>query len=180
MMKGTFRRLFVVSLSFVLTMGLLVGCGSGNTNSSSANASDQQVEQQAEKEEGHEHEEGHEEGHEEEGHEHGHNHGPDHFEGKKAETYDEAVSNMTEANGKLEDILAKDEITEYDLRQVHKMSYTMENALAVIKKESDEDLSDVSKSLEAVHLASEDRDVETVRKEGQNYLDGSDDIIEQK
>jgi hypothetical protein len=183
MVTSILRRLSIVGLSLVLTAGLMVGCGSGNADSSSAQNSDKQVEKQSEKEHEHGHEESkHEEKghHDEEGHEHGHDHGADHFEGKKAETYDEAVSNMKEANSKLSDLLADGKVSGSEFFKIHRMSYTMENALAKIREESDRDYSDVAKNLESVHLASEKKDAETVLQEGKKYLEGAKAMLEKE
>jgi len=177
MTKHIVWRLFIFSLSLMFTSGLLVGCSGGNSNSPSAQTSDKQVEQQTETN----HEQSHEDTeskHEDEGHEqeseHDHDHErAEHFEGKEAKTYDEAVSNMKEANSRLEELLAKDELTGEDFYKIHRMSYTMENALKVIREESEGDFQDVAESLESVHLASEKRDAETVRQEGKNYLEGA-------
>lgn len=184
------RRLSIAGLSLVLTTGLLVGCSTGETDSRSANASEHHAEKQSgEHEHGHDQAEaehgdhGHHDGdhHEEEGHEHGHEHNrAEHFEGKKAETYDEAVSNMSEANAKLEDLLAQDELGGTDFYKIHRMSYTMENALAKIREESDGNYEDVKQHLEAVHLASEKNDAETVRQDGQKYLEGARAMLEKE
>jgi hypothetical protein len=178
MLKSITRRLSIVGLSLVLTSGLLVGCGTGNTDSTSTQTSDQQVAKQSEMD--HESNEGdHEDEAHEDEHEHEHDHErADHFEGKEAETYDEAVSNMKTANNRLEELLAQDELAGSDFLKIHRMSYTMENALAVIREESDGDYEDVAESLEAVHLASEKRDAKTVRQEGQKYLDGANAMLE--
>ena len=185
MKKGIVKRLSIFGLSLVLTSGLLVGCSTGDTSSASAGASEQQAEHQSEREHaGHddaesEHEnDGH---HDEEGHEEGHEHDherADHFEGKKAETYDEAVSNMKQANARLEKLLSKDELASEDFFKIHRMSYTMENALAKIRKESDGDYKDVAENLESVHLASEKDDAETVREDGEEYLEGAQALLE--
>lgn len=179
MTNSLIKRLSVFSLSLVLAVGLLVGCSSGDTGSE-ASTSEQQVAQQSEEDHEHDHEEGHEESaHEDEKHEHDHER-MDHFEGKKAENYDEAVSNMTEATSRFEELLAKEELTGPDFMQIHRMSYTMENALKVLREESDGDYKDVAQSLESVHLASEKDDVETVRREGQNFLEGVQPLLDQE
>ncbi|MFB6344349.1 MAG: DUF6746 family protein [bacterium] len=178
MKKGIVQRLCIVGLSLVLTTGLVAGCGNSNTDS---NGSNQQTEHQSETEHDHDHADSkHEEKdhHDEDGHQPDHDRErADHFQGKKAETYDEAVANMKEANSKLKNLLAKDELSEQDFFQIHRMSYTMENALAKIKKESGKDYDDVAKNLESVHLASEKRKAQTVRQDGKKYLEGAKAIL---
>lgn len=181
MTKRVLRRLSLVGLGLVLTTGLLAGCGGDETDPASPQRPQQQVEKGSEKDPDPAESEHEEEGdHDEEGPEHGHEHGPDHFEGKKAETYEEAVSNMKEANGRLEDLLADGEVTGEEFYKIHRMSYTMENALAKIREESDGNYEDVAGSLEAVHLASEKRDPETVLREGRNYLEGARAMLEEE
>lgn len=191
MEKGIVSRLSIVGLILILAAGLLVGCSSGETDSPSTNTSEQHAEQQSEDEhdhdessheqEGHHDEEGHHEEmdhNDEDGHEHDHDHErAEHFEGKEAKTYDEAVSNMKSANNKLEERLAKDELSGEDFYKIHRMSYTMENALEVIREESDGDFADIAENLESVHLASEKRDAQTVREDGKQYLKKAKSIL---
>lgn len=91
---------------------------------------------------------------------------PDHFKGLKAETLEEAVTNLTEANASLDALLKRQDLSLSDLASVHQLSYTMENALQKINAE----LELLAVELEAVHLASERADFETVRAQGSNYL----------
>ncbi len=93
----------------------------------------------------------------------------EHYEGKKPETLEEAVKLYKEYNAKLEKILAKDELSSADMEQVHKLSYTIENALGKINTE----MLSLAKSLEKVHKASERRDAETVSAQGRKFIDTS-------
>lgn len=117
---------------------------------------------------GDEHEDGHGHEHAEEG---GH---ADHFEGKPAKNLDQALTNFREANQQLEAILAKDELTSSDMNQVHKLSYTIENAMARLKKE----MGSMAEDLEWVHKASERLDKETVRAKGANYLEAANKLAD--
>lgn len=98
---------------------------------------------------------------------------PDHYQGKAAETLEQAVANFSEYNRKLAEILAKKELVAADMHKVHELSYTLENALEKIRDELD-DLEDV---LEEVHEASESADIAEVKKYGQIYLDTARKII---
>lgn len=98
---------------------------------------------------------------------------PDHYQGKPADTLEQAVANFSEYNKKLAQILAKKELVAADMHQVHELTYTLENALEKIRDELD-DLEDV---LEEVHQASESADIAKVKQYGQIYLDTSRKVI---
>lgn len=98
---------------------------------------------------------------------------PDHFKGKPSETLEQAVANFSEYNGKLADLLAKDALNPHDLHQVHELTYTLENALEKINAE----LTELAKTLEAVHVASESGDAKTTKEEGARYLDTARQVI---
>ncbi|MDZ7736771.1 MAG: DUF6746 family protein [Gammaproteobacteria bacterium] len=99
---------------------------------------------------------------------------PEHFEGKSAETLEQAVANFSEYNNKLEGLLARDELGAAELHEVHQLTYTLENALGRINKE----LEELEDTLEDVHLASERADAETVQRQGRIYLDTARTVIE--
>jgi len=90
----------------------------------------------------------------------------EHFEGLPAPTMDDAVTNFAEYNAKLRHIVDQEEIVGADLATVHELTYTLENALAKITAE----LTELADTLEAVHLASESGDIETVKTKGAEYL----------
>jgi hypothetical protein len=98
----------------------------------------------------------------------------DHYEGKKAETLEEAVTNLREYNGRLEALLDKEELSAEDHAAVHELSYTLENALQRIEKE----LPGIAADLESVHLASERLEDETVRGDGRRYLERTHTLID--
>ncbi len=99
---------------------------------------------------------------------------PEHFEGKPAETLEQAVANFSEYNAKLAELLAQEKLSPADLHKVHQLTYTLENALARINDEFD----GLADTLEAVHLASESADAETVKTQGRLYLDTAGQVIE--
>lgn len=94
---------------------------------------------------------------------------PDHFEGEKAANLEDALAHLSTYNARLESILAKDELGPEDTAEIHELTYTLENALAKIKSE----VEGLEETLEAVHVASERYEVETVRSQGSKYLDHS-------
>lgn len=98
---------------------------------------------------------------------------PDHFKGRPSETLEQAVANFSEYNGKLADLLTKDALSPNDLHQVHELTYTLENALEKINAE----LTELAKTLEAVHVASESGDAKTTKEEGARYLDTARKVV---
>lgn len=91
---------------------------------------------------------------------------PEHFKGRESATLQEAVGNLSEANASLEALLQQQDLSLRDLASVHQLSYTMENALQKISAE----LELLAVELEAVHVASERADFDTVHAQGRNYL----------
>lgn len=98
---------------------------------------------------------------------------PAHSKGKAAETTEQAVSNLSEYNPKLEALLAKDELTAMDMHEVHMLTYTLENALERIQT----DLEKTAALLEEVHVASETSKPEVVQSQGQAYLESARALV---
>ena len=97
----------------------------------------------------------------------------DHFKGIPADTLEQAVTNFSEYNNKLAEILAKDNLSPKELHSVHELTYTLENALEKINVEFIE----LAKILETVHVASETGDAKTVKNQGTLYLNTALQII---
>ncbi|CDZ93252.1 DUF6746 family protein [Pseudomonas saudiphocaensis] len=93
---------------------------------------------------------------------------PAHSKGEPAPTTQQAVTNLSKYNPKLEAILAKNELTAMDMHEVHMLTYTLENALKRIQA----DLDETAALLEEVHVASETNKPEVVQAQGQVYLEG--------
>ncbi len=91
---------------------------------------------------------------------------PAHAKGEPAETLQQAVSNLSEYNNKLEALLNKDEFSATDMHEVHMLTYTLENALQKIQA----DLEETAEVLEEVHIASETNKPEVVKDKGRLYL----------
>lgn len=98
----------------------------------------------------------------------------DHFEGEPAETLEQAVANFSEYNARLADLMAQDELSAADLAMIHELTYTLENALGKINTE----LTDLSDTLEALHLATEALDARAARAHGREYLGAAAQVIE--
>jgi len=94
---------------------------------------------------------------------------PDHFEGKSSPTLEAALASLAEYNPKLAALVEKDTLTPEDLHRVHELTYTLENALEKLASEH----ARLAEVLEAVHVASETNDPETVKRSGRMYLEHS-------
>ena len=85
---------------------------------------------------------------------------PEHYDGVPAPTLEVALANLREA------LLESGELSAEDLHHVHRLSYTLENALERLRGE----LATAADDLEALHLASETAEPEVVRRRGEAYL----------
>ncbi|HMO50257.1 MAG TPA: hypothetical protein PKE26_04635 [Kiritimatiellia bacterium] len=92
---------------------------------------------------------------------------PAHFKARPSETAEEARDNLSTYSGKLAEILAKEAMTPEDLIEVHRLTYTLEVALEVLR----DALENAAGALEEVHLGSETLDDERVRHNGRIYLE---------
>ncbi|WP_027960745.1 DUF6746 family protein [Halomonas halodenitrificans] len=98
----------------------------------------------------------------------------EHFEGESAESLEQAVTNFTETNHQLAELLSQDELSNADLGTIHELSYTLENALAKINDELDT----MAVDLEELHLGSETLEQERVRSHGSAYLEAAQILTE--
>jgi len=96
----------------------------------------------------------------------------EHYEGEPAETLEQAVTNFSKYNNKLDKMLAG-ELTPEAMNEIHQLTYTLENALGKLNEE----FADLAERLELVHKASEHADPETVKFEGSVYLEKSRKVI---
>lgn len=97
----------------------------------------------------------------------------DHFQGKAAETLEDAVANFREYNNRMAALVNKGALSAQDLHRIHEITYTLENALEKIRDE----LENLAEVLEDVHVASETADVEMVRNRGRIYLETAGQIV---
>lgn len=99
----------------------------------------------------------------------------EHFSGLPAETDEQARENLREYNAKLKALLNQKKLSASDLGEIHRISYTLENAIAQL----DPEVKWIAEYLEEVHLASERADRDTVRKKGRAYLSASQGLLEE-
>jgi len=97
---------------------------------------------------------------------------PEHFEGEPAETLEQAVANFSEFNRQLETLLHGD-LDPRTMQEIHKLTYTLENAVDRLETELDE----IAGMLESVHVAAEQSDRRVVREQGAAYLEKCRTII---
>ncbi len=97
----------------------------------------------------------------------------DHFQGKPAETLEEAVANFSQYNQRLEGLLSKNTLSQDDLFQIHELTYTLENALEKINAE----FAELADTLEELHVASETGDADGAKRHGDAYLDTARKVI---
>ena len=98
----------------------------------------------------------------------------DHFEGKSSETLQEAVTNFSEGNQQLAEMLASDELSNEQMGELHMLTYTLENALQKI----DAEVEAMAVTLEEVHLGSETLDQQRVAENGAEYLEAAQTLVE--
>ncbi len=91
----------------------------------------------------------------------------EHYSGKEAKTLEEAVANLDAYNDRLAKLLQQENLSGEELAQVHKLSYTLENALKRIRTE----LGTMAGDLETMHLASERGESDTTRERGRAFLE---------
>ena len=90
-----------------------------------------------------------------------------HYQGKQASGLAEAVANLREANAQLADLLGG-EVGEYDIHDIHSLSYTLEESLAKLRKE----VENLQGEVESMHFYSEGLDRDEVIQYGNAYLQG--------
>lgn len=90
---------------------------------------------------------------------------PAHYQGATVTDAASALSVLKTANQELALLLAS-ELDAYSMNEVHKLTYTLENALAYLAAATDE----IKEVLEEVHLGSETMDVQRVQNNGTYYL----------
>lgn len=90
----------------------------------------------------------------------------DHYEAKSSETLEQAVQNFSEYNKKLVEVLSREKLSDSDMEEVHRLTYTLEVALAKINEE----MSGIVNTLEEVHLSSEERNAAKLRGVAEDYL----------
>ena len=98
----------------------------------------------------------------------------EHFEGDPSRTVAEAWENLQSGNAELR-ALINGELSPVEMAEVHEISYTLENALARLAEAHETS----AVNLEEVHVASERNDTETVRANGEAYLEAISGLVQQ-
>ena len=91
----------------------------------------------------------------------------DHYEGKEINTVAQAKTVLVETSQKMADVLDDEQLDIAKMEQVHETSYTTEDAVAYLDKETKANLKILAEKLEEVHLASEDHKADLLRR---NYV----------
>lgn len=99
---------------------------------------------------------------------------PDPFQGERAADLGEAFALLRAYNATLSEVTAGESRSTADMADIHRLSYTMENALERIEDEVEA----LAELLEAVHVASEGMDRDTVRRCAAEYLSGSEALLQ--
>lgn len=98
---------------------------------------------------------------------------PDHYQVKKAETVEQAHTNLREYNAELASLMQKEMLTPEEMNQIHLLTYTLEDALEKLSNEHER----LAEVLEEVHVASETLDADTVQRNGREYLERVQKLI---
>ncbi|MFO7551822.1 MAG: DUF6746 family protein [Haliea sp.] len=98
---------------------------------------------------------------------------PEHYKGEPSATLEEAFANLAQYNIRLQAIVDKGEVQGDDFNEIHRLTYTLENALERIEEE----LEALEDDLEEVHQASEKGDSERIGKYAPRYFERADRLL---
>jgi uncharacterized protein HemX len=98
----------------------------------------------------------------------------EHFKGKSTETIKQARANLSEYHRQLVDVLAESRLSPSGMAEIHKITYTLENALKHMAGE----IRSLQEQLEKIHLASERNDSDILRAIAPDYLATAGQIFE--
>ncbi|TQV81220.1 hypothetical protein FKG94_08945 [Exilibacterium tricleocarpae] len=96
-----------------------------------------------------------------------------HYKGADVGDYQQATSLLKTYNETLQAILKKETLTSTDAGNIHKLTYTLENALEKMRS----DIVKTAEILEELHLSSERNDVDKMKKFGNDYLSRSNQML---
>ncbi len=97
-----------------------------------------------------------------------------HYAIEPSETLEQALTNFTEYNAKVRDVLEREDLSVADMEEIHEYTYTIEAALAKINEE----FGALPETLEALHLASEAHDADEVRSLAETYFETAGELSE--
>ena len=98
----------------------------------------------------------------------------EHFEGEPAQSLEAALRHWRTYNARLEALLNDKAITAETSFEVHRLTYTLENALSRL----DQELDALQATLERVHLASEANRTDVLRDQARQYLEHSARLLD--
>lgn len=99
---------------------------------------------------------------------------PEHYQGEASATLEEAFVNLAEYNTRLRAILDKGEVQGDDFNEIHRLTYTLENALGRIEDE----LEELEDDLEEIHQASEKGDSKRIETYAPRYFDRAEQLLQ--
>ena len=91
----------------------------------------------------------------------------DHYAAQPSETLAEAMANLKAYNAKVEEVMAREDLSPQDMEEVHQYTYTMEEAVARVAAEMEK----LAVVLERVHLSSEGDNPSALRGAADVYLE---------
>ena len=91
----------------------------------------------------------------------------DHYEGQAFNNVEEAKETLVQTSVAMAAVLDDETLDVAKMEQVHETSYTTEDAVAYLDKETKVNLKTLAAKLEEVHLASEDHKADDLRR---NYV----------
>ena len=98
----------------------------------------------------------------------------EHYEAIPSETLAEAMANLRDYNARVEEVMAREELSVQDMEEVHQYTYTMEQAVARIAAEMEK----IAVVLERVHLSSEGDNPHALRGATEVYLEMTAPVTE--
>lgn len=99
---------------------------------------------------------------------------PDHYRGEASATLAEAFANLAEYNLRLRAILDKGEVQGDDFNEIHRLTYTLENALGRIEDE----LEALEDDLEELHQGSEKGDGQRIETFAPRYFERAEELLQ--
>lgn len=96
-----------------------------------------------------------------------------HYAAQQADSIEQTMKNLRETNAKLKELLAG-EVGEYDIHDIHSLSYTLEDSLTRIADE----IKQLHNTVADMHFASEGLKREAVIDYGAAYLAGIERLIQ--
>ncbi len=88
----------------------------------------------------------------------------EHYEGKEFENSKAAMEALINTSNVMAEAAAAEDLDAAKMEIIHETSYTTEDAVVMLGKNKKNDVKELAEKLEEVHLASENRKVDEVRR----------------